>query len=166
MAAGGEGTSDPERAVATAKLVAGDVAGIDVNMGCPKAFSIKGGMGAALLRAPDKAVAILTALVDSLPDTPVTCKIRLLGTEAETLSLVRQLVTSGIAAIGVHGRLQSQRPREPVTDEQVALIRKVAALIPMYWILGTPLPTRPRWFRRRAGLCGSSPAFDILLDIL
>jgi hypothetical protein len=60
---GRQGTSDPDRAVATAKLVAKDVAGIDVNMGCPKDFSIKGGMGAALLRKPDTAHAILSALV-------------------------------------------------------------------------------------------------------
>ena len=32
----------------------GFVAGIDVNMGCPKEFSIKGGMGAALLTQPEK----------------------------------------------------------------------------------------------------------------
>ena len=30
------------------------MAGIDVNMGCPKPFSIKGGMGAALLSHPEK----------------------------------------------------------------------------------------------------------------
>lgn len=42
-----------------------DVAGIDVNMGCPKPFSIKGGMGAALLKEPDHAAAIMTALVQA-----------------------------------------------------------------------------------------------------
>jgi tRNA-dihydrouridine synthase 2 len=31
-----------------------DVAAFDVNMGCPKDFSIQGGMGAALLKNPDK----------------------------------------------------------------------------------------------------------------
>ena len=30
------------------------LAGIDVNMGCPKGFSLKGGMGAALLSQPEK----------------------------------------------------------------------------------------------------------------
>lgn len=40
-----------------------DVAAIDVNMGCPKPFSIKGGMGAALLKEPEKAAAIMSALV-------------------------------------------------------------------------------------------------------
>jgi tRNA-dihydrouridine synthase 2 len=32
------GTSDPVRAVQAARIVAGDVAGIDVNAGCPKPF--------------------------------------------------------------------------------------------------------------------------------
>lgn len=30
-----------------------DVAAIDVNMGCPKPFSLSGGMGAALLSKPE-----------------------------------------------------------------------------------------------------------------
>ena len=30
------------------------MAGVDVNMGCPEEFSIKGGMGAALLTEPEK----------------------------------------------------------------------------------------------------------------
>jgi tRNA-dihydrouridine synthase 2 len=32
-----------------------DVASIDINMGCPKHFSIQGGMGAALLKKPELA---------------------------------------------------------------------------------------------------------------
>lgn len=30
------------------------MAGFDVNMGCPKEFSVQGGMGAALLKKPDE----------------------------------------------------------------------------------------------------------------
>lgn len=30
------------------------MAGVDINMGCPKEFSLKGGMGAALLSQPEK----------------------------------------------------------------------------------------------------------------
>jgi tRNA-dihydrouridine synthase 2 len=30
-----------------------DVAAFDVNMGCPKEFSVSGGMGAALLKKPE-----------------------------------------------------------------------------------------------------------------
>src|SRR3984885_12814828 len=57
------GTADPARAVQAARIVAGDVAGIDVNAGCPKPFSTSGGMGAALLQTPDKLCSILEALV-------------------------------------------------------------------------------------------------------
>lgn len=69
------GTSDAERALGVGKLVENDIAGLDINMGCPKEFSIKGGMGAALLAQPDKAEQILTTLCKNL-SIPVTCKIR------------------------------------------------------------------------------------------
>lgn len=55
--------------------VQNDVAGLDINMGCPKEFSIKGGMGAALLAQPEKAKRILSTLCEGL-NIPVTCKIR------------------------------------------------------------------------------------------
>lgn len=48
------GTSDGQRALNAARLVEKDVAGIDINMGCPKKFSLQGGMGSALLDHPDK----------------------------------------------------------------------------------------------------------------
>lgn len=48
------GSADPELAVQAALLVAHDVAGIGLNCGCPKSFSLSGGMGAALLHVPDK----------------------------------------------------------------------------------------------------------------
>lgn len=34
-------------------------AGVDVNMGCPKSFSVDGGMGVALMSKPDDVVDIL-----------------------------------------------------------------------------------------------------------
>ncbi|XP_018326859.1 tRNA-dihydrouridine(20) synthase [NAD(P)+]-like isoform X3 [Agrilus planipennis] len=54
------GTCDPERALKVAKMIENDIAGIDINMGCPKEFSLKGGMGAALLSKPCKAKLILS----------------------------------------------------------------------------------------------------------
>jgi tRNA-dihydrouridine synthase len=79
------GTSDAARALKVARLVGDDVAGIDINMGCPKPFSIKGGMGAALLSQPDRIYDILTTLVKEMPHKPITCKVRVLSTEAATL---------------------------------------------------------------------------------
>ncbi|KAH8308548.1 hypothetical protein KR044_009128 [Drosophila immigrans] len=104
------GTSDASRALAVGKLVQSDIAGIDINMGCPKEFSIKGGMGAALMAVPDKAAHILSTLCGEL-DIPVTCKIRILPDVGETIKLVRQLAATGIAAIGVHARTRDERPQ-------------------------------------------------------
>lgn len=87
-----------------------DVAGIDINMGCPKEFSIKGGMGAALLEDPIKAAAILEKLVNNL-NIPVTCKIRVLSTIEETIKLCQLLESTGIAAIAIHGRTKNERPQ-------------------------------------------------------
>ena len=71
------GSADAVSALKGAREVAADVAGVDLNMGCPKAFSVSGGMGAALLRTPEIAVDILKTLKRNLP-VPITCKIRLL----------------------------------------------------------------------------------------
>lgn len=56
-------------------MVENDIAAIDINMGCPKDFSMKGGMGASLLKNPERAKTILIALVENV-NIPVTCKIR------------------------------------------------------------------------------------------
>ena len=39
------GTGEAGLAIKAAEMVVGDVSGIDVNMGCPKKFSVSGGMG-------------------------------------------------------------------------------------------------------------------------
>jgi tRNA-dihydrouridine synthase 2 len=87
-----------------------DVAAIDVNMGCPKEFSVKGGMGSALLTQPKKAQEILRTLVQGVK-IPVTCKIRILSDQESTVELCKQLADCGIAAIAVHGRTREERPR-------------------------------------------------------
>ena len=59
-------------------------------MGCPKSFSLKGGMGAALLSQPNKIKTILTGLVNAVGnEIPITCKIRILSSIEKTLELVK-----------------------------------------------------------------------------
>ena len=103
------GTSNAERAVKVAKMVENDVDAIDINMGCPKPFSMKGGMGAALLSKPDQIKEILTALVQAVK-IPVTCKIRILSNIEDTLKLVDVIQSTGVAAFAVHGRTKDERP--------------------------------------------------------
>nr|XP_014593914.2 tRNA-dihydrouridine(20) synthase [NAD(P)+]-like isoform X2 [Equus caballus] len=121
------GTSDAERALAVARLVENDVAGIDVNMGCPKEYSTKGGMGAALLSDPDKIEKILSTLVKGTR-RPVTCKIRILPSLEDTLSLVKRIERTGIAAIAVHGRKREERPQHPVSCEAIKAIAETLSI--------------------------------------
>lgn len=122
------GTANPERAVEAARLVAADVAGIDVNAGCPKPFSTSGGMGAALLRTPDLLCSILRALVENIvPEFQIgiSVKIRLLETPEMTEDLVRKLVATGITGLTIHCRTTPMRPREKAIRDQLKMIGDV-----------------------------------------
>lgn len=115
------GTCDPDRAYKAAKLVENDISGIDVNMGCPKEFSIKGGMGAALMSDPCKAQAILSRLVKGL-SCPVTCKIRVLPDCEDTVKFCKGLANSGIAAVAVHGRTKDERPQHTNRNDYIKAV--------------------------------------------
>ncbi|KAL2051297.1 hypothetical protein ABVK25_008349 [Lepraria finkii] len=119
------GTASPATAVEAAKVVAEDVAGIDVNAGCPKPFSTTGGMGAALLQDPDRLASILTALVKEVGESyeiGISVKIRLLETPEKTEALVRKLCSTGITGLTVHCRTTPMRPRERAIREQLRMI--------------------------------------------
>lgn len=122
------GTSNPETAVQAAKLVAPDVAGIDVNAGCPKPFSTLGGMGAALLKTPEKLCRILKALVEEVGEPHeigISVKIRILDTPEATKDLVTQLCNTGITGLTVHCRTTPMRPRERAIRDQLRMVADV-----------------------------------------
>ena len=122
------GTASPELAVQAAKLVAEDVAGIDVNAGCPKPFSTSGGMGAALLQTPELLAAILRALVKEVGEIyqiGISVKIRLLETPERTAALVKTLCGTGITGLTVHCRTTPMRPRERAIREQLRMIADI-----------------------------------------
>ncbi|CAH8591640.1 unnamed protein product [Schistosoma intercalatum] len=95
--------------------------GIDVNMGCPKAYSIKGGMGAALLTKPEIVKDILTTLTTNLR-IPVTCKMRILPELEETIALAKLIESTGVAAITVHGRTINERSMHRNRNEVIQAI--------------------------------------------
>ena len=99
------GTGEPELALKAAKLVYRDVDGIDINMGCPKKFSVSGGMGSALLSDPTRAAKIIRTLRDNIPTIPISCKIRLLKTTQQTCDFIDTMIHDGHAnAIAIHAR--------------------------------------------------------------
>ena len=83
---------------------------IDINLGCPVPKVCKTGAGAALLRDPDRAVALARAAGG--PGLPVTIKLRS-GLEPGDLAgveLARRLVAeAGVAALSFHPRPASTR---------------------------------------------------------
>ncbi|KAL7416592.1 hypothetical protein BDY24DRAFT_336828 [Mrakia frigida] len=119
------GSSTPSLAVEAALLVQDDVAGIDLNCGCPKPFSTHSGMGAALLSTPDLLCDILRALVGALY-VPVSCKIRLLKTQEETLELVEKICSTGISCLTVHARTREMRSSEAALMGRLREVVKVA----------------------------------------
>lgn len=122
------GTASPALAVKAARLVASDVAGIDVNAGCPKPFSTTGGMGAALLQTPELLASILTALVKDIGEVyeiGISVKIRLLETSEKTKLLVQRLCQTGITGLTVHCRTTQMRPRERALRDQLRVIADV-----------------------------------------
>lgn len=124
------GTADPKLAVQAAKVVVEDVDGIDINAGCPKHFSIQGGMGAALLRTPDLLCDILTSLVENVGkpnNKPISVKIRLLEEKQETLDLVSRLAKTGIRNLTVHCRTRNMRNREKPIQDYVSEIADICA---------------------------------------
>ncbi|KAJ5520499.1 Aldolase-type TIM barrel [Penicillium fimorum] len=122
------GTADPKLAVQSARVVAADVSGIDLNSGCPKPFSTSGGMGAALLRTPDLLVSILEALVKEVGEPfqiGISVKIRILSKPEETEALVSRLVKTGITGLTVHCRTTPMRPRERAIRDQLPMVARI-----------------------------------------
>ena len=119
------GSSTPALAVEAALSVQDDVAGIDLNCGCPKPFSTHSGMGAALLSTPDLLCDILRALVDALY-VPVSCKIRLMPTQEETLELVEKVCKTGISCLTVHARTRDMRSTEKALMHRLREVVEVA----------------------------------------
>ena len=83
---------------------------VDVNMGCPVKKIVKTEAGSALLRFPDRAAGIVSAMVRAV-DRPVTVKIRSgwdnVDVEAVT-GFARKLEDAGAVAIAIHGRTRAQ----------------------------------------------------------
>jgi len=82
---------------------------IDINMGCPVGKVVKSGDGCSLMREPDKAKAIIEAVVRAA-GKPVTIKIRK-GWDKGSVNAVefsKMAESSGVSAITVHGRTRTQ----------------------------------------------------------
>ncbi len=79
---------------------------LDLNMGCPVPKVVKTGAGAAMLRDPDRAVAVAVAAIEG-SGLPVTVKLRsgIEPGDRSGVELARRLaVEAGVAAVTLHPR--------------------------------------------------------------
>jgi tRNA-dihydrouridine synthase B len=182
--------ADPEVMRSAAEKVAtAGVDLIDLNMGCPVPKVCKTGAGVALLREPDRAVAIARAAAEG-SRLPVTVKLRSGSGPGDRsgLELARRLVDeAGVAAIAFHPRHAAQHHKgtpdydlaAQLVDElpvpvlisgglrDAAKVRRVlretgaAAVLLARGALGNP------WlFQQVLGLRADEPSADEVLDEL
>lgn len=102
--------ADPAIMARAARMVADAGASVlDINFGCSVKKVVKTGAGAALMRAPDQAAAVIGAVRDAV-DIPLTIKIRT-GWEksgAQAFAIAEMAQRIGVNAIAVHPRTASQ----------------------------------------------------------
>lgn len=128
------GVFDPAVAVAGMELLSPFVAGLDINQGCPKAFSVKNGMGAALMVNRDNAAAIMKAMATSFAQQPLSFKTRLFEQVPESLVHLRAMYRATkeagnpIHAMTLHSRHRPQRSETaPLYDDAAHLVRLIRA---------------------------------------
>ncbi len=106
---------------------------LDINMGCPAKRVTAGLCGSALMREPELAVEIVTAVRRAVPaSVPVTVKHRLGWDDCSinAPTFARALVDAGAALITVHGRTRAQgfsgQARfQPIAEVRAALPREI-----------------------------------------
>ena len=83
---------------------------LDINFGCPVKKVAGKGAGAGMLQNIPLMLEITRAVVDAVPDTPVTVKTRLGWNDEQRIivSLAEQLQDCGIRALTIHGRTRAQ----------------------------------------------------------
>ena len=99
----------PELMAKAAKMLEPKATFIDINMGCPINKIVKGNDGCALMKNPDLAAEIVTAVKEAV-NIPVTCKFRL-GWSQDTMNFIefaQRMQAAGVSAVTVHGRTRSQ----------------------------------------------------------
>ncbi len=95
--------------------------GIDINMGCPDKSIEKQGCGAAMIKNPEKAVAVIeAALRGAGGKIPVSVKTRVGYNKDELETWLPILLATDIAALTVHARTRKEMSLVPARWERVA----------------------------------------------
>src|SRR4030066_1874777 len=102
---------------------------IDLNFACPVRKVLARKRGGYLMSQPDLALDIVAAVLESVPDRPVTLKLRRAFQETETSSqafwkIAHGAFKAGIAGICVHARSVDQKYRGPADWSFLARVKR------------------------------------------
>ena len=102
---------------------------LDFNMGCPAPKIVKNGEGSALMRDPERATAILTAVRKAVK-MPLSVKMRIGWDESSinVVDLAKRAEAAGVDAITVHGRTREQFYRGHADWEKIGEVRRAVSI--------------------------------------
>ena len=107
----------------------GEIALIDINMGCPARKIVKNGDGSALMLQPELASRVIRAVADSVP-LPVTVKFRK-GFDSEHINAVdfaKMAEQSGAGMLTVHGRTREQMYAGRADRHIIAQVKRAVSI--------------------------------------
>lgn len=102
---------------------------LDFNIGCPAPKIVKNGEGSALMRDPERATAILTAIRKAVK-MPLSVKMRIGWDESSinVVDLAKRAEAAGVDAITVHGRTREQFYRGHADWEKIGEVRRAVSI--------------------------------------
>ncbi|MES2930643.1 MAG: tRNA-dihydrouridine synthase family protein [Patescibacteria group bacterium] len=117
-------SSHPEKMREAARLCAElGFDGIDINMGCPDRSIEKQGAGAAMIKTPDIARAVIEAAKEGIADAgkniPVSVKTRVGYNQVQLKEWIPFLLSCDIAALTVHARTRKEMSKVPARWEHI-----------------------------------------------
>ncbi|MEI6316719.1 MAG: tRNA-dihydrouridine synthase [bacterium] len=93
--------------------------GIDINMGCPDKSIEKQNSGAAMMKNPELARAIIRACKRGAPNLPISVKTRIGYNKNEIKTWIPELLAEDIAVLTVHARTRKEMSKVPARWEHV-----------------------------------------------
>jgi len=121
-----------EMAAAARRIEAEGLLGVDINMGCSVSAICKKGYGAALLKDPQRAVAIVRAVREAVR-CPVMVKFRSGWENSPDLAvdLARRFEDAGVDLLTFHPRVAPDRRSRPPRPEHIEAVAR-AVSIPVF----------------------------------
>jgi tRNA-dihydrouridine synthase len=104
--------------------LAGEFAGIDINMGCPDKTIVKNGSCSALINDPERAVEIIKAVQAGAGGLPVSVKTRL-GFSKIDLTWHETLLKQNLDTLTIHGRTRAEMSKVPAQWDVIGEIRQL-----------------------------------------